>query len=204
MKKLLIIGTVIIALLAIIGLQRKQIKNERFLKNIYILNSEILMKDIDAYKVNDSLNAISVGNLQFTISEFEKYRAEDAKIIAELNVDKKRLERITTTQLQTIYDLQGSFRDSIRAEYKDREIVKIDTLKCLEIRNYWFDLTGCIVGKNDFEGKFESREQLKYVEHIIPKKFLFIKWGQKERKQDIVSMNPYSRIIDAEFITIRK
>ena len=54
-----------------------------------------------------------------------------------------------------------------------------------------------------FVGQFVSRDSLLYVEHIRPKRFLFFKWGIKERKQEIVSRNPHTIIMNAEFITIR-
>ncbi|MFQ7039320.1 MAG: DUF6549 family protein [Barnesiella sp.] len=33
---------------------------------------------------------------------------------------------------------------------------------------------------------------------------LFIKWGGKERKQEIISKNPNTKILSAEYISIRK
>jgi hypothetical protein len=51
---------------------------------------------------------------------------------------------------------------------------------------------------------FETRDSLLYVEYIVPRRFWFIKWGVKERRQEIVSRNPYTRIMGAEFVVIRK
>jgi hypothetical protein len=79
-----------------------------------------------------------------------------------------------------------------------------DTLKCISIHEKWFDLTGCIDAKSKFAGRFESRDSLLYVEHVVPKRFWFIRWGVKERRQEIVSKNPHTRITGAEFVTIRK
>ena len=139
-------------------------------------------------------------NLELKISEYKKYREDDYKLIEGQQVDKKRLEEITTVQAQTIYELKGTVRDSII--YVDNYIV--DTLKCLKIGDEWFSFDGCIGKNNEFSGTFENRYSFIYVEHIIPKNFLFIKYGVKERKQDIVSKNPYTNIIEAEFVTIKK
>ncbi|MCU6769802.1 hypothetical protein OCV73_12715 [Barnesiella propionica] len=74
----------------------------------------------------------------------------------------------------------------------------------LEISDKWFALNGCINKNNEFSGIFENRDSLIYVEHIVPKKFLFIKWGGKERKQEIISKNLNTKILSAEYISIRK
>jgi len=129
-----------------------------------------------------------------------KYRSDEMRLIESLKIDKKRLKQITTAQTQTIYDLSANVHDSI--VYRDNFI--IDTLHCINIADKWFDLSGCINRESKFEGRFENRDSLLYVEHIIPKRFLFIKWGVKERRQEIVSRNPHTRITGAEFITIRK
>lgn len=158
------------------------------------------MGKVEAYKANDSLNVVSIGRLELKLSEYKKYRADDLELISSLKVDKKRLEQITTAQTQTTYELKGSVRDSI--VYVDNYIV--DTLRCLDIANKWFDLHGCIKKKNEFSGTFENRDSLVYVEHVVPKKFLFIKWGVKERRQEILSKNPNTKIVNAEYISIRK
>jgi hypothetical protein len=80
----------------------------------------------------------------------------------------------------------------------------MDTLRCIEIINKWFNLSGCIDANSKFAGRFENRDSLLYVEHIIPKKFLFIKWGIKERRQEIVFQNPHTKIMGLEYITVRK
>lgn len=165
----------------------------------YKQNTYTLLNDVQEYQTKDSLNVASVGILELKLSEYKKYRADDLSLINSLKVDKKRLEQITTTQTQTIYELKGSVRDSI--VYRDNFIV--DTLKCIVIHNKWFDLTGCSNRNNDFQGTFENRDSLIYIEHIVPKRFLFFKWGVKERKQEILSKNPNTKIINAEYISIR-
>jgi hypothetical protein len=148
----------------------------------------------------DSLNAASVGELQLKLAELNKYRSDDMKLIESLQVDRKRLQQITTTQTQTIYELNTNVRDS--TVYRENNIV--DTLHCIDIAEKWFDLNGCINSESKFVGRFENRDSLLYVEHVIPRQFLFIKWGVKERKQEIVSRNPHTTIVGAEFITLRK
>jgi hypothetical protein len=200
MKKYIILGAIILILAAIISFQHERIRVIKEERNMYRQNTYSLLSEIEHYLTNDSLNAVSINQLELKLSEVNKYRSEDMKLIESLKIDKKRLQQITTAQTQTIYDLQGTFRDSI--VYVDNFIT--DTLYCININEKWFDLTGCIDANSKFAGRFENRDSLLYVEHIVPKRFWFIKWGIKERRQEIVSRNPHTKIIGAEFITIKK
>ena len=199
MKKYLYLGLVILLLTAIIGWQQKRIKAISGERDSYRQNSYTLMDDINRYQTKDSLNAVSTGQLELKLSELTRFRSEDLKLIETLKVDKKRLQQITTAQTQTLYELSATVRDSVI--YVDNYIT--ETLHCIDIQEKWFDLHGCIDANSKFAGRFENRDSLLYVEHIIPKRFLFIKWGCRERRQEIVSRNPHTTVVNAEFITIR-
>jgi hypothetical protein len=200
MKKYICIAVLTLSLLAVISYQHERIKIIKEDRDAYKQSAYTLLSDIEQYQTTDSLYVASINELVLTANEYKKYRADDMKLIETLKVDKKRLEQITSVQTQTIYELSGTVRDSI--VYRDNYVT--DTLKCVNISNFWFDLNGCIEANSKFAGTFEGRDSLLYVEHIIPKQFWFIKWGVKERRQEIVSRNPYTKIISAEFITIRK
>jgi hypothetical protein len=199
LKIYIILGVIIISLIGTIAFLANRLKKEKAEKELYQKNTGILMSEIGTYKANDSLNVVSIGRLELKLSEYKKFRAEDLKLINSLNIDKKRLEQITTAQSQTIYELKGSVRDSLI--YVDNFVT--DTLRCLDIANKWFDLHGCINKVNEFSGTFVNRDSLIYVEHVVPKKFLFFRWGVKERRQEILSKNPNTKIVDAEYISIR-
>jgi len=200
MKKYIYIGIAFAILIgSIIGLYA-QLKAVKFERDTYKNNTVTLLSNITTYRTKDSLNAISVGNLELKLSEYKKYRDDDLKLIESLKVDKNRLEKITTAYTQTIYDLKGEVRDSFI--YVNNFIT--DTLKCITINEKWFDLDGCSNRNKEFTGTFQNRDSLLYVEHIVPKRFWFIKWGVKERRQEIVSRNPNTKILGAEFVTIRK
>jgi len=196
----------LIALIVIISgvtaFLNSELKKTKADRDVYKQNTDVLLQENKEYMTKDSLHVISVGQLELKLSEYKKYRADDSKLIEGLEVDKKRLESITTAQTKTIYDLKGTVRDSI--VYRDNYI--IDTLKCIAIADKWFNLNGCSNRKNEFSGTFENRDSLVYVEHVIPKRFLGFLWkyGVKERRQEILSKNPHTKIIGAEYITIRK
>ena len=198
MKKYIYICLIIAGLISAVIWQQERIKVIKSDRDSYRQTSYTLLGDIDSYRTKDSLSAVSVGEMQLKFSELNKYRSDDMKLIETLQVDKKRLQQITTAQTRTIYNLHAPVVDSI---FIDHFIV--DTLRCITIRDKWFDLAGCIDANSKFAGRFENRDSLLYVEHIIPKKFWFIKWGCKERRQEIVSRNPHTLITGAEYITVR-
>lgn len=208
MKKYIYLIIAFAVLLAVIGWQSMSLKKAKEERDIYKNNSTTLLNDVTAYKTKDSLNAVQVGELSLRISEFKKYRSEDAELIKSLQTKNRDLQGVSKAQLQTIYKLKGQVRDSIIYVKGDTEtIIRTDTLKCLTIKDKWFDLNGCIDKQNAFNGNFESRDSLIYVETVKYKRFLGFLWKTskiKDRKQDIVSKNPHTKIVGAEFITIRK
>lgn len=205
MRKYIYIGlsVIVIVFVMVVSILNGQLKRARNERDIYKNNTEILMSEAQRYKTKDSLNAITVGNLELKFSEFERFRADDADLIRTLRTKNRDLERITTTQLSSIYELQGDIRDSI--VYRDNHIP--DTLRCVDIIDKWFELHGCADAAGRFSGTFESRDSLLYVETVRYRRFLGFLWKTsriRDRQQDIVSRNPHTTILDAEFITIRK
>lgn len=180
---------------------RTKLAKEKIEKELYMSNSHVLLDSIKTYQTKDSLNVSSIGKVELTLSEYKKYRVEDLKLIESLKVDKKKLQSVTAAQTKTIHELRGSVRDSI--VYRDNYI--IDTLKCITIRDRWFDMVGCSNKKNEFTGVFENRDSLAIVNHVKQKRFLGILWyyGKKENRLDVVSKNPNTTIEGVEYIELR-
>lgn len=180
---------------------RSDLAKERDEKELYKGNSNTLLDSLKTYQTKDSLNVASIGKVKLTLSEYKKYRAEDLKLIESLKVDKNKLQSVTSAQTKTITDLKGFIQDSIR--HGENNIV--DTLKCVTIRDKWFDMVGCFNPKNEFEGYFENRDSLTIVNHIKQKRFLGILWyyGKKENRLDVVSKNPNTTIEGVEYIELR-
>ena len=203
MKKYIIIAAIFAALVAVVGWQFDRIKKIQADRDAYQTNTDVLMADVKKYKANDSLNAITVGGLELKLAEFQKYRADDAKLIKALETRNRNLERVTTTQTQTISQLRGTVRDSII--YRDNYIV--DTLRCIDIVEPWFELHGCANKNREFTGTHTNRDSLLIAETVEYKRFLGFLWKIskiKNRKVDVVSKNPGTEIMGVEFVTIRK
>ena len=165
-------------------------------------NVTSLYDSAKTFKTKDGLNAITVKQLNFTIDQYKKYRSEDAGVIKSLKVDLGRLQNVYTAQTTMIRNVKVQVKDSII--YRDKLIP--DTIKCAQYKDKWLDFIGCFSSDGTFSGTIESRDDLIYEEHIIPKRFLGFLWkyGCKERRRNIVSKNPYSKIINAEYIVIQE
>jgi len=49
-----------------------------------------------------------------------------------------------------------------------------------------------------------STDTLRQIVHRVPRRFLFIRWGTKAIRQEIVSTNPHTRIVYTEYIDMRR
>ena len=52
--------------------------------------------------------------------------------------------------------------------------------------------------------RVESADTLRQVVHRIPRRFLFIRWGTKALRQEIVPSNPHTRIVYSEYVKIER
>ncbi len=204
MRKYLYIGAglLIVILMATVAIQRGTIRRVMADRDVYKSNIEALLSENARYKTRDSMNVVSTRAIELKLSEFERLRAEDAKLILGLRADRKRLESISTTHTETIYALRAMVNNSV--VYRDG---RTDTIRCVNYHDTWLDFAGCFDACSQFDGTIRSRNSLLYVEHVIPARFLGFLWKTrrvKERRQEIVSRNPHTEIISAEFITIRK
>ena len=205
MKKYLIIAAIALAVAAVVTIwvQRFRINTLTGERDKYRANTETLLQDVSLYQTKDSLNAIKVGNLELSLAEYKKYRADDLALIKTLQAKNRDLERVTTTQMETINELRATVRDSV--VYLPGDTVTT-VLRCIEYSDKWVDFDGCIIN-NTFSGKIITRDSLLITETVQYKRWLGFLWKTKRiknREFDIVSKNPHTKITGFEVITIEK
>lgn len=205
MKKYLIIAAIALAVAAVVTIwvQRSRINQLTGERDKYRTNTETLLQDVSRYQTKDSLNAAKVGVLELKLSEFEKYRASDAELIKTLQTKNRELERVTTTQMETINELRATVRDSI--VYLPGDTVTT-VLRCIEYSDKWVDFDGCIKN-NTFSGKIITRDSLLITETVQYKRWLGFLWKTnkiKNREIDVISRNPHTKIMGVEYIEIEK
>lgn len=204
MKKYLILAAIILAVAAAFWVQHVKIKRLTEERDRYRSNTEILLEDVKTYPTKDSLNAIKVGNLELSLAEYKKYRADDLALIKTLQTKNRDLERVTTTQMETINELRATVRDSV--VYLPGDTVTT-VLRCVDIVEPWFELHGCATPDGQFTGTHINRDSLLIVETVQYKRFLGFLWKTKRiknREIDVVSKNPATKILGVEFVTIDK
>lgn len=204
MKKLLIYVVILLVVVVLPIWQYRQIKKLTAERDRYRANTETLLQDVRHYKTIDSLNAATVGVLELKLSEYEKYRADDAALIRTLQVKNRDLQSVTTAQLETINELRGSFRDStVIIPGEDR----IDTvvLSCIDIIDPWYEMHGCVDPSGEFTGTMEYRDSILIAATVKYKRFLGFLWKTrkvKNRQIDAVSRNTNTHILGVEYIEI--
>lgn len=204
MKKILIYTAIIGAIAAVIWGQHVRIKNLTVERDKYRSNTETLLQDVRTYQTKDSLNAIKVGNLELSLAEYKKYRADDLALIKTLQAKNRDLERVTTTQMETINELRATVRDSV--VYLPGDTVTT-VLRCVDIVEPYFELHGCATPDGQFTGTHINRDSLLIAETVQYKRFWGFLWKTqkiKNREIDVVSKNPATRILGVEFVTIEK
>lgn len=191
------------AVAAAFWFQQKRINNLTEERDKYRSNTETLLQDVRTYQTKDSLNAAKVGNLELKLSEYKKYRADDAALIKSLQTKNRDLQRVTTAQMETINELRANVRDSV--VYLPGDTVTT-VLRCIEYSDKWVDFDGCIIN-NTFSGKIITRDSLLITETVQYKRWLGFLWKTKKiknRQIDVVSKNPATKILGVEFVTIEK
>lgn len=176
-------------------------------KQVEILkaNETALLNGAESYRINDSLSAAHINQLQLSLSQFEKYRAEDQALIKALRVDNKGLQDVITSTAETNRRLQLKLKDSLRI---DTVTQYIDTLKCFSFKDSWTALSGCF-HKDTTTFSIQNIDSLISVTNVERKRFLFfklpVKWfGYRNKQATIISKNPYTDIKYVEYITITR
>ena len=205
MKKAYIIAAgILIILIAIIVALSAQLKKVKADRDVQRKNVETLFTSVESYKVQDSLQAATIGDLQLTLKQYKQFRAEDAQLISSLKVDNKRLQGVVTTQTESYYQHTAILRDSVKMLITRKpDSIKIPIIvKTANFADEWHRLNIVIDG-DSLNYRLRTKESLIITNHVVPKKFLWFKFGCKEVRTDVVSKNPYVENIDVESITIK-
>lgn len=151
-------------------------RSERAERQRFEGNQSVLMDSVRHYKVRDSLNAASVQALNLTVSEYKRYRAEDAALIRDMGIKLKRVLSASKVETSTNVEIQAPIQDSIiRPENPE---IPPDRVRKFRWRDPWVSVAGTI-RKDSVSCSVHSEDSLAIVAHRVPRKFLFIRWGTK-------------------------
>lgn len=194
-----IVTAILLALIIYFGLSNKKIESEN-----KVLKSNVitLIEGVEQYTVKDSLQAATIANLELSLYQYKKYREEDEKLIKSLKIDNKRLKGVISTQTESYYQHTALLRDSVKMLLTPDSVPTTIPIKTASYSDRWHSLNVTIEG-DSLDYILKTKESLLITNHIVPKRFLFIKYGCKEVRTDVVSRSPYAEDINIESITIR-
>ena len=173
-------------------------------ENKRLVNNQITLLDsMQTYKVADSLNVAKINVLELSLSDYKKYREENATLIKKLKADK--LSAATSINATTSTNIKTVIKDSII--YKDR-VVSVDTVKQIKYDSKWTSVHGYLAN-DTISLNIINREELLVVESFVKKRFIGIKlpiwlFGYKTKSVNVVSKNPNTEINNLEYIQIYK
>ena len=178
--------------------------NERLKSENKILQTNVstLIEGAEQYTTKDSLQVATIANLELSISEYRRYKAEDEKLIESLKIDNKRLKGVINTQTEAYYQQTTLLRDSVKMLLSPDSIEIPVSIKTASFADQWHSLNVTIQG-DSLNYKLKTKESLLVTNHIVPKRFLFFKYGCREVRTEVVSRNPYVNDVQVESITIR-
>ena len=131
-----------------------------------------------------------------------RLRAADAERIRQMGIRIRRLEAASKSVTATRLELHAPLRETVRVALRDTLVVR-DTVRLFRWRDAWVTVEG-MLRDDSVACRVESVDTLRQVVHRIPRRFLFIRWGTKALRQEIVSSNPHTRIVYTEQVRIER
>ena len=171
-------------------------------------NQQALSLETEHYRTRLGEEAASVQALRLRCAEFETLRAADAERIRTLGIRLRRLEAAAKSSTKTELDLRVPLRDTLMATVVRRGDTaacapRWDTLRSFRWRDPWVTVEGRIDG-DSVACHVMSVDTLHQIVHRVPRRFLFIRWGTKAIRQEIVSSNPHTRSVHTEYIKLER
>lgn len=192
---LLIAVAILLGTCAVLWRHSGKITRER---DRYHQNSEALLADMERIRIDSTRMAVDVKTLRLSVSEFERYRAEDAKLIKKMGLRIRNLEAAARHEIEVAGPIDATVQDTVII----RDSIPIIRQK-VEMINPFIELKGII---EDERLKGDIRVPVTLHQAVwIEYKRRWIFWKRvKAIHQRIASDNPYVQIIYSEYILIHK
>lgn len=201
MRKYLFIALLVVG--GLLWVQTVRLRGERTERRRVQSNNEVLTDSVEFYRTASGKHAASRQVLELRTGELERYNAQLAAQVRELRIKARRLEAAATTATATIVELRTRLRDTVIYREPEAGPVIRDTMKVFRWADPWVTVEGLIDG--DSVGcAVRSIDTLQQIVHRVPRRFLFIRWGAKAVRQEVVSANPHTRIVYTECIEFKR
>lgn len=204
MKKYLVLYAVLVTAALLFVSRHYRNENRRLSQN-----QEAMASEVTRYRTRAGEEAASAQVLRLRCAEFERLRTEDAEEIQRLGIRLRRLEASARTATSSQVEIRTPIRDSILVRRDSAGPIgtparsRLDTLRSFRWRDPWVCIEG-VIRRDSLLCRIHSIDTLQQIVHRIPHRFLFIRWGTKALRQEIISRNPHSRIVYTEYIRIER
>lgn len=165
-------------------------------------NVSVLTTQNVAYRTKSGQSAMKAEELNLTLKQYRNTIQGKDNTIKELKQSIKDLKSHTSVQTSTETHFSTPVRDSV---FLPRDSLVIDTMKCVNMRSKWLDISGCIDSNGTFAGTTVSRDSLEILNIEHRKRFLWFRLKKVKYREFIVtSKNPYTEITGFNVTTIIK
>lgn len=189
MRKYLILYAIAATLVAVGIVSHYRNENRRLREN-----QTALLTESHTYRTTLGKQAATIQVLRLKSGELEELRRADADYIRSLNIRLRRVESISKSATVTTLNTTTAIQDTVWLH---------DTVRLFRWRDTWVEINGTI-GRDSVECEVKSYDTLRQIVHRIPRRFLFIRYGTKALRQEIISSNPHTQIVCTDYIRIEK
>lgn len=209
----------------LLWLQTVRLRSERAERRRVQSNNEVLTDSVEFYRTESGKHAASRQVLELRASEMERYNAQLAAQVRELRIKVRRLEAAATTVMRTEVQITAPLKpagrqptawdkygaavrrnaDSVKAalDRKYSGMPKVSEAKFFRWADRHVSVDG-VIRADSVSCHVISIDTLRQIVHRVPRRFLFIRWGTKAIRQEVVSSNPHTQIVYTEYIQFTK
>jgi len=194
-------GLAVLVLAIVTVVQEYQLRQLREDKQRLSKNQSALLDQVQSFRIKvgkDSLNGANVRALKLELGEIKQHRSQDVALLKELGIKLRYAQSLLKNATITESRFTAPVIDTVVKSYGHT-----DTLRCVTYKDKWFEFDGCIDRENRFTGHAASVDTLVGFPNIIPKKFLFFRWGIKAIQFTAINKNPNSKIYFQEYYEIK-
>lgn len=223
MKRYLIIALLVLS--GLLWLQTVRLRGERAERKRVQSNNEVLTDSMEFYRTASGKHAASRQVLELRASELERYNAQLAATVRELRIKARRLEAAAMTATRTEVQITAPLEpaspqssawekygagvrraaDSVKAalDRKFSGLPKVPEAKVFRWSDRHVSVDG-VIRDDSASCRVVSVDTLQQIVHRVPRRFLFIRWGTKAIRQEVVSSNPHTNIVYTEYIELKR
>lgn len=223
MKRYLIIALLVLS--GLLWIQTVRLRGERAERRRVQSNNEVLTDSVEFYRTASGKHAASRQVLELRTGELERYNKQLGFTVRELRIKVRRLEAAAMTATRTEVQITAPLEpaspqpsawekygagvrraaDSVKAALNPKfsGLPKVPEVKVFRWSDRHVSVDG-MIRADSVSCHVESIDTLQQVVHRVPRRFLFIRWGTKAIRQEVVSSNPHTNIVYTEYIELKR